>query len=77
MADNNDINIQQLKEFFDYRMKMQDEAIKKIEKQVDTFVNKYEENMSKAIHKIDLIWKIGGTILLAVASAVAKALGWL
>ena len=75
MANNDDINVNQLKEFMEFRADQQDTDIGKISAKLDTFVSDTTSILSKVTFKVDLIWKIGSLIALALSTAILKSLG--
>jgi hypothetical protein len=66
MADN--INIQQLKEFFDFRANEQDRRIGKVETTVETI----SSTVSGVAIKVNTLWKAVGAIGLLILGVVVK-----
>ena len=69
MGDN--INVQQLKEFFEFRADMQDKAIKATEDKVDSVASK----VGIMVTKVDTMWKAVLGIVATMALGILKAFG--
>ena len=66
-----DINIQQLKEFFEFRSDLQDERIKDITDKVE-HSGRLIDNI---LTKVNTMWKVFGFVGLALLGGVGKSLG--
>jgi archaellum component FlaC len=62
------LNIEQLKEFFDFRAKEHDKRIEKVENTVEDI----SKNVSSFAVKINTMWKVIGAVVMAIILTLVK-----
>ena len=70
-----DINVNQLKEFFEFRANQQDKDIDNISKKLDDFIMDTTSTLADIGSRVGIIWKVGGTVAVALLVGIMKSYG--